>query len=132
MPDAFSELSSLSFFMLLVTTNLRDMFVLHSLGFDHSFTEEGCTYWLLCYRLFCSSSVKKDEADSTIQFQQCIKILADKVSFLSRQSEELVERYSRVEAAHGILVRELEEKKTLINNLYSKLQLEKQVHILAS
>ncbi|CAM0946482.1 unnamed protein product [Alopecurus aequalis] len=76
--------------------------------------------------LSLASSVKKDEADSTIQFQQCIKILADKVSFLSRQSDELMERYSRVEAAHGILVRELEEKKTLINNLYSKLQLEKQ------
>lgn len=76
--------------------------------------------------LSLASSVKKDEADSTIQFQQCIKILADKVSFLSRQSDELVERYSRVEAAHGTLVRELEEKKTLINNLYSKLQLEKQ------
>ena len=98
----------------------------------HSAIEEVCTYWLLCNGLFCSSSVKKDEADSTIQFQQCIKILADKVSFLSRQSDELMERYSRVEAAHGILVRELEEKKTLINNLYKKLQLEKQVRILAS
>uniref|UniRef100_A0ACD5YI21 Uncharacterized protein n=1 Tax=Avena sativa TaxID=4498 RepID=A0ACD5YI21_AVESA len=76
--------------------------------------------------LSLASSVKKDEADSTIQFQQCIKILADKVSYLSRQSDELLERYSRVEAAHGTLVRELEEKKTLINNLYSKLQLEKQ------
>ncbi|XP_047043781.1 autophagy-related protein 11-like [Lolium rigidum] len=76
--------------------------------------------------LSLASSVKKDEADSTIQFQQCIKILADKVGFLSRQSDELVERYSRMEAAHGILVRELEEKKTLLNNLYNKLQLEKQ------
>jgi hypothetical protein len=37
-----------------------------------------------------------------------------------------------MEAAHGILVRELEEKKTLLNNLYSKLQLEKQVRILVS
>ncbi|KAM3240554.1 hypothetical protein ACQJBY_053933 [Aegilops geniculata] len=76
--------------------------------------------------LSLASSVKKDEADSTTQFQQCIKILADKVSFLSRQSEELIERYSRVEAAHGILIKELEEKKTLVNNLYSKFQLEKQ------
>lgn len=76
--------------------------------------------------LSLASSVKKDEAESTIQFQHCIKILADKVCFLSRQSSELLERYSRVEAAHGILVRELEEKKELISNLYSKVQLEKQ------
>ena len=91
-----------------------------------------CTCWPLCNDSFCSSSVKKDEADSTTQFQQCIKILADKVSFLSRQSEELIERYSRVEAAHGILMKELEEKKTLVNNLYSKFQLEKQVRNSAS
>lgn len=65
------------------------------------------------------ASAKKDEGDTTIQFQQCIKILADKVGFLSRQSAELLERYSRI-------VRELEEKKESIKNLYSKLQLEKQ------
>ncbi|KAG8069997.1 hypothetical protein GUJ93_ZPchr0006g45974 [Zizania palustris] len=73
------------------------------------------------------ASVKKDEGDSTIQFQQCIKILADKVGFLSRQSSELLERYSRIEGAHRVLVRELEEKKDSMKNLYSKLQLEKQV-----
>ncbi|KAL5207671.1 hypothetical protein ABZP36_032106 [Zizania latifolia] len=71
------------------------------------------------------TSVKKDEGDPTIQFQQCIKILADKVGFLSRQSSELLERYSRIEAAHRTLGRELEEKES-IKNLYSKLQLEKQ------
>ncbi|KAL6629069.1 hypothetical protein ACP70R_028834 [Stipagrostis hirtigluma subsp. patula] len=76
--------------------------------------------------LSLSSTVKKDETDSTIQFQQCIKILADKVMLLSRQSAELVERYSSVQATHGALVKDLEEKKELIKTLYSKLQLEKQ------
>ncbi|KAG8058277.1 hypothetical protein GUJ93_ZPchr0002g22933 [Zizania palustris] len=71
------------------------------------------------------TSVKKDEGDLTIQFQQCIKILADKVGFLSRQSSELLERYSRIEASHRALGRELEEKES-IKNLYSKFQLEKQ------
>jgi hypothetical protein len=72
--------------------------------------------------LFLSSSVKKDEADTTVQFQQCIKILADKVTFLTRQSAELLDRYSAVQAAQ-----DLDEKKELIKNLYNKLQLEKQV-----
>uniref|UniRef100_A0A804R9F3 Autophagy-related protein 11 n=1 Tax=Zea mays TaxID=4577 RepID=A0A804R9F3_MAIZE len=31
-----------------------------------------------------ASYVKKDEADTTVQFQQCIKILADKVYLLTR------------------------------------------------
>jgi hypothetical protein len=77
--------------------------------------------------LFLSSSVKKDEADSTVQFQQCIKILADKVTFLTRQSAELLDRYSAVQAAHGAIAKDLDEKKELIKNLYNKLQLEKQV-----
>ncbi|XP_062223904.1 autophagy-related protein 11-like [Phragmites australis] len=77
--------------------------------------------------LSLASSVKKDEADSTIQFQQCIKVLADKVTLLSRQSAELLERYLRVEAAHKNLAKEMEEMKELVKNVYSKLQLEKQV-----
>lgn len=76
--------------------------------------------------LFCSSSAKKDEADTTVQFQQCIKILAEKVTFLTRQSAELLDRYSAVQAAHGAIAKDLDEKKELIKNLYNKLQLEKQ------
>uniref|UniRef100_J3LA68 Uncharacterized protein n=1 Tax=Oryza brachyantha TaxID=4533 RepID=J3LA68_ORYBR len=72
------------------------------------------------------ASVKKDEGDTTSQFQQCIKTLADKVGFLSRQSAELLERYSRIDAANRTYIRELEEKKESVKNLYSKLQLEKQ------
>ncbi|KAL5664714.1 hypothetical protein ACJX0J_024822, partial [Zea mays] len=48
-----------------------------------------------------ASSVKKDEAHTTVQFQQCIKILADKVYLLTRQSAELLERYSAMQAVHG-------------------------------
>ncbi|AQK60247.1 Putative autophagy domain family protein [Zea mays] len=73
-----------------------------------------------------ASSVKKDEADTTVQFQQCIKILADKVYLLTRQSAELLERYSAMQAVHGGITKELDEKKELIKNLYNKLQQEKQ------
>lgn len=84
------------------------------------------------YSLFCSSSAKKDEADATVQFQQCIKILAEKVTFLTRQSAELLDRYSAVQAAHGAIAKDLDDKKELIKNLYNKLQLEKQVCTLCS
>jgi autophagy-related protein 11 len=73
--------------------------------------------------LQCSSS-KKDEGD---EFQQCIKVLSDKVGFISRQSTDLLQRCSQMETTHSHLVRELEEKEELICNLYAKLQLEKQV-----
>ncbi|KAL6861658.1 hypothetical protein ACP4OV_017358 [Aristida adscensionis] len=76
--------------------------------------------------LSLSSSAKKGEADSTVQFQQCIKILADKVMALLSQNADMVERFSTVQATHGALMKDLEEKKELIKNLYSKLQLEKQ------
>jgi len=82
---------------------------------------------MIKYSLFRSSSVKKDEADTTVQFQQCIKILADKVYLLTRQSAELQERYSAMQAVHGGITKGLDEKKELIKNLYNKLQLEKQV-----
>ncbi|KAJ1703562.1 hypothetical protein LUZ63_003341 [Rhynchospora breviuscula] len=69
------------------------------------------------------ASSKKDEGD---EFQKCIKVLSDKVGFISRQSAELQERCSRTEATHSQLVRELEEKREMARNLYTKLQLEKQ------
>lgn len=71
----------------------------------------------ICYSF---SSVNEDEDDGTAEFQACIKVLAEKVSILSRHQQQ-------TEAAHGHLVRELEEKKELIKSLYTKLQLEKQV-----
>ncbi|KAF3329617.1 Autophagy-related protein 11 [Carex littledalei] len=73
--------------------------------------------------LSLASSSKKDEGD---EFHQCIKVLSDKVGFISRQSADLLEQCSRMETTHSHLVRELEEKRELIRNLYAKLQLEKQ------
>lgn len=54
-------------------------------------------------------------------------MLSDKVGFISRQSADLLEQRSRMETTHSHLVRELEEKREQIRNLYAKLQLEKQV-----
>lgn len=54
-------------------------------------------------------------------------MLADKVSALSRQRAELLDRHSKIEAASEKLTKELEEKKELVNTLYMKHQLEKQV-----
>lgn len=54
-------------------------------------------------------------------------MLADKVGALSRQRTELFDRHSKVEALNEKLSKELEEKKELVNTLYMKHQLEKQV-----
>ena len=54
-------------------------------------------------------------------------MLADKVSALSRQRAELLDRHSKIEAVSEKLTKELEEKKELVNTLYMKHQLEKQV-----
>ena len=43
----------------------------------------------------------------------------------------MLERYSTVQAAHGAIAKDLDEKKELIKNLYNKLQLEKQVCLVA-
>jgi hypothetical protein len=50
---------------------------------------------------------------------------------MHRQSAEMLERYSAVQAAHGAIAKDLDEKKELIKNLYNKLQLEKQVCLVA-
>ncbi|XP_010278198.1 PREDICTED: autophagy-related protein 11-like [Nelumbo nucifera] len=73
-----------------------------------------------------TSSINDNKDDGTVEFQNCIRILADKVGILSRHRTELLERCSRDEASHGHLVKELEEKKELIKKLYTKNQLEKQ------
>ncbi|XP_077215003.1 autophagy-like protein [Tasmannia lanceolata] len=75
-----------------------------------------------------ASPVNENEDDSTAEFRTCIRVLADKVGFLSRQRSELLERCSRIDAAQGHLVKELEEKKELVKSLYAKHQLEKQVN----
>lgn len=62
-----------------------------------------------------------------MEFRECIQALSDKVSILSRHRAELLESYSKAEAANEQLTKELEEKKELVNTLYIKNQLEKQV-----
>ncbi|WOK95044.1 autophagy-related protein [Canna indica] len=75
-----------------------------------------------------ASSLSEDEDDFTREFQACIKVFADKVTFLSRHRADLSDRCSRVETAHGTLLRELEEKNELLKSLYNKHQLEKQAN----
>lgn len=75
-----------------------------------------------------SNSIADNEDDGTAEFRKCIRILADKVSFLSRHRDELIEKYPKIEAANEQLRNELEEKKDLVKTLYTKHQLEKQAN----
>ncbi|XP_075490697.1 autophagy-related protein 11-like [Primulina tabacum] len=75
-----------------------------------------------------SSPANKSDDDSTAEFRECIRVLADKVGVLSRQRAELLDRYSKTETANEQLNKELEEKKELVNALYTKHQLEKQAN----
>ncbi|KAK9705744.1 hypothetical protein RND81_07G078800 [Saponaria officinalis] len=75
-----------------------------------------------------ASSVIDIEDDSTAEFCACIRVLADKVGVLARQRAELLDRYTKAEAANKQLTKELEEKKEVVKTLYTKHQLEKQVN----
>ena len=79
----------------------------------------------MCYEIF--SSISDSEDDGTAEFHKCIRVLAEKVGFLSRHREELHEKYTNVEAVNEQLRKELEEKNELVKTLYAKHQLEKQV-----
>lgn len=78
----------------------------------------------------CFSSINDNEDDDTADFRKCIRVLADKVSFLSRHREELLGKCPKFEAANEHLKKELEDKKELVKTLYTKHQLEKQVNLL--
>ncbi|KAG9455924.1 hypothetical protein H6P81_000432 [Aristolochia fimbriata] len=78
--------------------------------------------------LSLASSANENEDDATADIRACIRLLAEKVSFLFRQREELLERCSRAEATQTHLTKELEEKKELVKSLYAKHQLEKQAN----
>lgn len=73
------------------------------------------------------SVANENDDDGTAEFRECIRVLADKVGVLSRQRVELLDRHSKGEASNEKLAKELEEKKELVNTLYMKHQLEKQV-----
>ncbi|EEF33994.1 conserved hypothetical protein [Ricinus communis] len=74
------------------------------------------------------NSNNDNEDDSTAEFRKCIRALSEKVSFLSRHREELLDKYPKLEAANEQLRKELEEKKELVTTLYKKHQLEKQAN----
>ncbi|XP_078438702.1 autophagy-like protein [Wolffia australiana] len=76
--------------------------------------------------LSLASSSKDDEDEGLREFRACIRVLAEKVSFLSRQRSELIDRCSALESTNGKLSKEMAEKKELVKSLYSKLQIEKQ------
>ncbi|WCJ30155.1 hypothetical protein M5689_011731 [Euphorbia peplus] len=74
------------------------------------------------------NSINENEDDGTAEFRKSIRVLAEKVSFLSRHREELVDKCPKLEAGNEQLRKELEEKKELITTLYKKHQLEKQAN----
>ncbi|KAK6126995.1 hypothetical protein DH2020_039261 [Rehmannia glutinosa] len=59
-----------------------------------------------------ASSANVSDDDVTAESRECIRIVADKVGVLSRQRAELLDRYSKAEAANERLNKELEEKKS--------------------
>ncbi|KAM5554119.1 autophagy-related protein 11 [Rosa sericea] len=74
------------------------------------------------------NSINDNEDDVTLEFRKCIRVLADRVGFLSRHREELLDKYPKVEAANEQLRKELEEKKDLVKTWYTKHLLEKQAN----
>ncbi|XP_038699469.1 autophagy-related protein 11 isoform X2 [Tripterygium wilfordii] len=93
----------------------------------HEAREEAQTHLCAADRR-ASDSVNENEDDVTAEFQKCIRVLADKVNFLSRHREELLDKYPKLEAANEQLRKELEDKKELVKTLYTKHQLEKQAN----
>lgn len=79
----------------------------------------------LSFSIFSSNNGNDD--DSSGEFRECIRVLADKVGLLSRHRAEYFDRYSKAEAEIELLKKEVEEKKESVNTLYLKHQLEKQV-----
>ncbi|KAL2464337.1 Autophagy-related protein 17 [Forsythia ovata] len=75
-----------------------------------------------------ANSNNGNDDDSTGEFRECIRVLADKVGLLSRHRVELLDRYTKAEAEIELLKKELEEKKESVNTLYVKHQLEKQAN----
>ncbi|XP_058114003.1 autophagy-related protein 11 [Magnolia sinica] len=64
--------------------------------------------------LSLASPLNDNEDDGTVEFRACVKVLAERVGLLSQQRARLI--------------KELEEKKELVQSLYTKHQLEKQAN----
>ncbi|KAF7838115.1 autophagy-related protein 11 [Senna tora] len=75
-----------------------------------------------------ANSTNDKDDDDIAEFRKCIRVLADKVGFLSRHREELLEKYPKLETTNEQLRNELEEKINLVKTLYNKHQLEKQAN----
>ena len=73
------------------------------------------------------SSINDNEDDGTVEFRKCIRVLADKVSYLSQNREELFEKCRNLEATSEQTIKDLKEKRELVKTLYTKHQLGKQV-----
>ncbi|KAK7329899.1 hypothetical protein VNO77_24081 [Canavalia gladiata] len=75
-----------------------------------------------------ANSANDRDEDDIAEFRKCIRVLADKVGFLSRHREELHDKYTRMEATNEQLRKELEEKIDQVKTYYNKHQLEKQAN----
>lgn len=75
-----------------------------------------------------ANSANDRDDDDIVEFRKCIRVLADKVGFLSTHREELHDKYTRMDAANKQLRKELEEKRDQVKTYYNKLQLEKQAN----
>ncbi|KAK1552929.1 hypothetical protein Q3G72_025884 [Acer saccharum] len=75
-----------------------------------------------------ANSINDNEDDGVVEFRKCIRVLADKVSFLSSHREELLDKSRKVEIANEQLRKDMEEKKELVKTLYTKHQIEKQAN----
>ncbi|KAI4380531.1 hypothetical protein MLD38_006709 [Melastoma candidum] len=73
-----------------------------------------------------ANSASDNEDDGTVEFRKCIRVLAESVSFLSRNREELLDKFPKLEAGNEQLRKDLEEKEEMVKTLYKKHQLEKQ------
>ncbi|KAF2531078.1 hypothetical protein F2Q70_00033344 [Brassica cretica] len=74
------------------------------------------------------NSINDGEDDGTVEFRKCIRVLADKVSFISKHREELLEKCRNLDATIEQTRKELVEKKELVKTLYTKHQLGKQAN----
>ncbi|XP_061349747.1 autophagy-related protein 11-like [Gastrolobium bilobum] len=75
-----------------------------------------------------ANSANDKDDDDIAEFRKCVRVLADKVGFLSRHHEELLEKHQRIEAANELLRKELEEKNDQVKTYYNKHQLDKQAN----
>ncbi|CAN6827148.1 unnamed protein product [Brassica oleracea] len=75
-----------------------------------------------------AKSINDNEDVSTVEFRKCIRVLADKVSILSKHWEESFEKCRNLEATSDQARKDLEEKEELVKTLYTKHQLGKQAN----